>query len=287
MNNFYFKLPVTNLSIQLPVEIQWDFLDRSNAIQAFERDVVTQIIGSPEDFEVTRFAHDGYSIISGPNNNTIDGPNNLPNNLKTDVNYEFYFFNTGSTNPLITATSSDWVNSYITEGFNSAEIYYFRKPFTNSFFKLDFYDTPDPKTQINYFTIIIPTQQGFTTGVTISPLTPNVQIKYPKFKLDYVGDKEGFFIFWLRSRNFIDIDTFYMTAKFFDAKIGVFVKMMNRPQSVIPTGPGRFNFSGGTYFYNKVVLDYDAKTYQIFDGHNSNLRIGTSIPIKWYEYVGQ
>lgn len=270
VNNFYFKLPITNLSIQLPVEIQWDFLDRSNAIQAFERDVVTQIIGSPEDFEITRFVHDVVSPI----------------NTKTDINYEFYFYNTGSTNQLVTATATDWVNSYITEGFNSAELYYFAKPFTNSFFKLDFYDTPDPKTQINYFTIIIPTQQGFTTGATISPLTPNVQIKYPKFKLDYVGDKEGFFIYWLRSRSFIDIDTFYMTAKFFDAKIGVFVKMMNRPQSVLPQGPGRFDFPGSTYFYNKVVLDYDRKTYQVFDGGN-NQRIGTTTPIKWYEYVGQ
>lgn len=269
MNNFYFKLPITNLSIQLPVEIQWDFLDRSNAIQSFERDVVTQIIGSPEDFEITRFAHD---VIS-------------PINAKTDINYEFYFYNTGATNP-ITGNSSpnDWVNSYITEGFNSAELYYFTKPFTNSFFKLDFYDTSDPKTQINYFTIIIPTQQGFTTGVTISPLTPNVQIKYPKFKLDYVGDKEGFFIFWLRSRSFIDIDTFYMTAKFFDAKIGVFVKMMNTPQAALPPTT-RFNFDGSSYFYNKVVLDYDIKTYQVFDRYNQ--RIGTSTPIKWYEYVGQ
>jgi len=275
VNNFYFKLPITNLSIQLPVEIQWDFLDRSNAIQAFERDVVTQIIGSPEDFEITRFAH-----------NDVD-PTVVPANTKTDINYEFYFYNTGATTTLTATTAStDWVNSYITEGFNSAELYYFAKPFTNSFFKLDFYDTSDPKTQINYFTIIIPTQQGFTTGATISPLTPPVQIKYPKFKLDYVGDKEGFFIYWLRSRSFIDIDTFYMTAKFFDAKIGVFVKMMNRPQSVLPQGPGRFSFSGSTYFYNKVVLDYDKKTYQVFDGGN-NQRIGTATPIKWYEYVGQ
>jgi hypothetical protein len=77
-----------------------------------------------------------------------------------------------------------------------------------------------------------------------------------------------------------------MSAKFFDAKIGVFVKMMNEPQSSLPTGVGRFNFSGSTYFYNKVVLDYDEKTYQIFN--SSNQRIGfENNPIKWYEYVNQ
>ena len=270
MNNYYFKLPITNLSIQLPIEIQWDFLDRSNAIEKFEREVVSTILGSPEDFEITRFAHDTFN----------------PNSTQTDINYEFYFYNTGTTNSITSVNSNpnDWINSYVTEGFNTKEIYYYTKPFTNSFFKLDFYDTPDTKSQINYFTIIIPVQQGFTTGATISPLTPNVQIKYPKFKLDYVGDKEGFFIYWLRSRSFIDIDTFYMTAKFFDAKIGVFVKMMNTPQALLPP-PTRFNFSGSTYFYNKVVLDYDTKTYQVFD--RTNQRIGTTSPIKWYEYVNQ
>ena len=170
------------------------------------------------------------------------------------------------------------------EGFNTKEIYYFSNSFTNSFFKLDFYDTPDPKNQTNYFTLILPTQQGFTTSASTSPYTPDIQIKIPKFKLDFVGDKEGFFIYWLRNRSYLNIDTFYMTAKFFDAKIGVFVKMMNEPQSSLPQGSGRFNFSGSTYFYNKVVLDYDEKTYQVFD--STNLRIGgESRPIKWYEYI--
>jgi hypothetical protein len=54
-----------------------------------------------------------------------------------------------------------------------------------------------------------------------------VSIKKPYFVLDYVGDKEGFFIYWLKKRTFLDIKTFYMTAKFYDAKKGIFVKMMN------------------------------------------------------------
>lgn len=272
MNNYYLKLPISNQTIQLPIEIQWDFLDRSNAIEIFERDAVTKIIGSPEDFEICQFSHDVISEI----------------NFRTDINYEFYFYDTGSTQVVSATTNiNDWVLSYITEGFTTKEIYYFTRPFTNSFFKLDFYDSPDTKTQINYFTLIIPVQQGFTTTDSISPFTPDVQIKYPKFKLDYVGDKEGFFIYWLRSRDFVDIDSFYMSAKFFDAKLGVFVKMMNLPQSSLPIGGGRFNFSGEKYFYNKVELDYDTKTYKIFDSHNGT-RIGTdSNPIKWYEYVSE
>jgi PAT family beta-lactamase induction signal transducer AmpG len=43
---------------------------------------------------------------------------------------------------------------YLDLGFSKTEIYYFEKPFTKSFFKLDFYDTMDGKSQTNYFTII-------------------------------------------------------------------------------------------------------------------------------------
>jgi hypothetical protein len=77
-----------------------------------------------------------------------------------------------------------------------------------------------------------------------------------------------------------------MTAKFFDARLGVFVKMTNTPQSLI-TSP--FTFNPENYFYYKVILDYNTKTYQIFDNNsnssNFGSRVGTSSSIKWYEYV--
>jgi hypothetical protein len=72
-----------------------------------------------------------------------------------------------------------------------------------------------------------------------------------------------------------------MTAKFFDARLGVFVKMMNVPQSSITSN--KFNFDTSKYYYYKVVLDYTKQTYQIFDFQN--VRIGNGNPIKWYEYV--
>ena len=72
----------------------------------------------------------------------------------------------------------------------------------------------DEKKQINYLTLIIPTQQGLKMDAVMNR-TP-VKINKPKFILDYVGDKEGFFLYWLKKRNFLDIKRFYMTAKFFD-----------------------------------------------------------------------
>ena len=114
-----------------------------------------------------------------------------------------------------------------------------------------------------------------------------VSIKTPRFVLDYVGDKEGFFIYWLKKRNFIDISTFYMSAKFFDAKIGSFISMVNRCQSEV--SGDKYAIDSLTYYYYRVNMDYDSHTYQIFDinpdNPTYNLRVGTTIPVKWFEYV--
>jgi hypothetical protein len=74
-----------------------------------------------------------------------------------------------------------------------------------------------------------------------------------------------------------------MTAKFYNAKTGQFVKMTNKPQSTI--SGDKYNLDSMTYFYYRVVLDYVNSTYKIFD-ITSNDRIGVlANPIKWYEYV--
>ena len=109
-----------------------------------------------------------------------------------------------------------------------------------------------------------------------------VNIKKPEMVLDFVGDKEGFFIYWLKSRDFLNIDTFYMTAKFYNAKKSGFTKMMNKPQSDIIGN--KYYFEGIWNFYYKVVLDYTNQTYKIYDTKTGN-RVGTNLPIKWFEYV--
>jgi hypothetical protein len=115
----------------------------------------------------------------------------------------------------------------------------------------------------------------------ISSYQPSVEIKIPSFKLDYVGDKEGFFLYWLRNTKFLNISKFYMTAKFFDARLGVFVKMMNVPQASTLV-PSLFRFNPEDFFYYEVRLDYNEKTYEVWD---VNGRVGTTSSIKWYEYI--
>ena len=270
VNKFYLKLSDINQGLQLPVEVNWDFLGKQDSIEEYESTVIDEIIGTATDFEVSRFYHDEY---------------NPPNDNRTSVHYDFRFYSSGVTSVSSTtvANTNLWVNSYLAEGFSSTEVYYFSRPFRNSFFKLDFYDSNDVKSQTNYFTVIIPTQQGLTQSASTSSILSNVNIKKPYFILDFIGDQEGFFFYWLTDFDYLQIDTFYMSAKFFDAKLGVFIKMMNTPQALLPN---KFIFDGGKYFFHKVELNYSNKTYKIFNGESPNTRIGTSInPMIWYEYV--
>lgn len=264
MNNNSYKFILSDLSqvIELPIELKWDFYGRDESIDLYEEEVVEEIIGIPNDFEVLRFAHKEYG------------------QEQTKLQYDFYFYS-GNSNDVSASTPTNWVCNYVAEGFLPTEIYYYRPAFTKSFFKLDFYDSPTGTNQTNYFTVILPVQQGSTMTANISTALPLVQIKKPSMSLDFVGDSEGFYLYWLRNPKFLDIDTFYMTAKFFDARLGVFVKMMNTSQGSLPN---KFNFVPEDKFYYKVVLDRQTKTYEIFDVL-TNQRVGNGTPINWFEYI--
>lgn len=270
VNKFQIKQGgVTNKQINIPVQLQWDYLGMDLSIDEYEVKMIEEVIGKGRDFEVSRFAH-------APATGTTDN---------TEVNYEFYFYSGGSLND-----QSNWRLDYQSEGFTPQEIYYYRNNFANSFFKLDFYDTPDEKKQTNYVTIILPTQQGLTMETQMQRTLVN--IKKPKFVLDYIGDKDGFFMYWLKKRTFLNIDTFYMSAKFYDAKVGQFKTMMTGRGSNpidLTNGPqynlvgNKYAFDNTQYFYYTVKLNYRTLTYEVQNTYGQ--RLGTNIPIKWYEYV--
>lgn len=254
----------TNKYLNIPINMQWDFMGRDDSISEYEAKAIKEVTGIAPDFEVARFSH-----------------NTFPN-LDTAIKYEFNFYD--DSQPITANTVGNWSSSYLNEGFSTQEVYYYSKPFTKSFFKLDFYDTQDERTQQIYLSIILPVQQGLTQTVVLNNLLPSVEIKKPTMILDSIGaDKEGFYIYWLRSRNFIDISEFYMTAKFFNARLGVFKQMTNIRQDLIT--PNKFQFNNADYFYYKVNLNYSDKTYEVFST-STQLRVGdTTSPIIWYEYV--
>ena len=247
----------TNNRINIPINLDWEYLDVDSEIKEYENSILNELITTDKDFEVNRFFHADYDN-------------------KSEINYEFYFYEGASL-----SNASNWKIDYRAEGFTTQEVYYYANSFRNSFFKLDFYDSPIESQQENYITVILPTQQGLRMATKMQ--NTDVQIRKPQFLLDYVGDKEGFFIYWLKKRNFLDISTFYMTAKFFDGKTGQFVRMMNRPQSTIQGN--KFIFSSSEYFYYRVEMDYLTHSYKVYDIVNPTDRVGGTVPIKWYEYI--
>ena len=253
-NKYYFKIPVGTKSVELPFEMKWDFIGQDDSIDIWEKDAIKEAIGVAKDFDILRYSHKPYGTDE-----------------QTRINYKFYFYNTSST---------VWENNYESAGFTIEENYYISNSFEKSFFKLDFYDTSDTTTQSIQFTVILPIQTGEENLVSISPYLPDVLIERPEFILDYVKNREGFFWYWMRDKKFLNLDTFYMSAKFFDAKEGVFVRLMNTVQSALPN-PTLFDAS--KYFYYRVFLDYTDYTYQIFDINDN--RIGTGSEINWYEYI--
>lgn len=266
MNNSYrFILPTNDQSIDIPIEIKWDFYGRTDSIELYEDEVIEELVGLPKDYEIARFSHEQY----GTDEQTL-------------LNYQFYFFD-GTSVDVPTSVITDWKTSYLQAGFSVEELYYKTNPVAKSFFKIDFYDTTGDTTQKNYFTIILPPDSEIKESAVMNPIIGTVvEFDTPNFVLDFIKNKEGFFIYWLRDLKILNLTEFYMTAKFFDAKNGTFVKMMTAPQSEL-TGV-KFLFQQEMFFYYKVTLDYTNFTYSIFDVISGS-RVANGTPLKWYEYV--
>jgi len=282
VNKFRFIVKQNDTEINIPIKTDFDNLGREDLVREYENEVLEQIINPIEDFETTRFSNKPW----------LDNQT-----LKTSLSQNFYFFDRSIDITATTSSSTNlWVSSYnyaatsvaqnytgIT--FSDKEIYYFVNSFKRSFFKLDLYDSPHTENQKIYLTIIIPTQQGLTDTVDIGSTTvPNlVNIRKPSYLLDFVGDKEGYFIYWLKEKTYINLDEMYMSAKFFNAKTGQFVRMLNRPQCTLSD---KFSVPKNEYFYYKVSLDYNTYEYEINNVYGNQDRVGTlSQPLTWYEYI--
>jgi len=258
VNNYKITIPSGTTDFNFVVDMSWDMLARDNEIDIYEGKVLALLLGGDTNFELDRFEH-------------------AEHDNGTAINYDFYF-----TSAATIDSQTVWSNTYIQQGFTVQNLYYAQNSFTNSFFKLDFYDTTEETNQNSYLTIIIPTSQGRTTPAQLQRGV-NVNIRKPSFLLDYIGDKEGFFIYWLKDFEYLGLDRFYMSAKFYDAKLGVFVKMMNEPQNA--SGTGYYNFNGADKFYYRVDMDYSNQTYKVYDMNNNRVGDSETNSIKWYEYV--
>lgn len=172
---------------------------------------------------------------------------------------------------------NNWGASYMTSRtkFINADIN--SNAFENSFFKLDYYDTPFNKSQKLYFTIILQAKNGIKSN----------DIVLPEYFLDYDLNTEGFYIYWLRNKNIFNLDTFYVRVSFFNGKTGNVTNFSNVCQGATNI-TDRYNLNEVFDFYYRLDLDYDTKTYEYFDIKQENKRVGVKgSPIIWYEYISR
>ena len=199
-NNYYrFSLNINDKDIIIPVEISFDTEGRDQGVEAYEEEVLQQLINGVDDFEIAKFAHAPWDT----------------NADVTQIYHQFNFFNPNTSTDFITTPPSitDWLDDYEYATFTDSEIYYFSNSFKGSFFKLDFYDSKVNEKQKILFSVILPTQQGLKEPGFIGPAfnPTQVQVKKPKYILDYTGqDKEGFFYYWLKNPNYMNQTTFFM-----------------------------------------------------------------------------
>jgi hypothetical protein len=238
--------------IVLPIQTDNFYLGLDMGIDEIETEVVTEVIGLPKNYEISRFVFNDNSSLN--------------------INFKFFNFSTNS-----------WESSYLPI-FQQQQIYYNTTAFSNSFFKLDFYDKNDNKNQKIIFTVVIPTQQGKFENVQIFPSWYTnggyVNLKTSSFQLNYLQDKEGYFIYFLEDQTIINLTDFYVTFKFFNGSTGQFTQFLTQDPSTFTNN----NFNPDDYQYLKAVLNYSNYTY-IYTTL-SGVPIGNELnPINLYEYI--
>lgn len=181
-----------------------------DSAQEMEKELLEKIINPAQNFETVRYIHKPYINSSGL--------------TQTDIWFKFYF-----------VTGNTYVLDYEPSGISVKENTQLLKQTTESFFRLEFFKTPNG---------ISPNRSNrrlvFSKNLTI-PLgeryfytTLNTFVYKPIFYGSNYRNKENMYLFWFQDDSALNEetltgDTFYMTAKFFNAEDGSITDFTNKP----------------------------------------------------------
>ena len=244
------KIIKTNTEKVIPITFSenWDFENREDLLNEYSLDVLYELAGTPIDYEISRFSNRPILTSNGV--------------INTKITHKFYFYD---------YATNQWSSSYINERyFTFDEVKGNNRSLTNSFFKLDMYDSINQSKRKNFLTLVL--QQNQNTG-TYNYNGIDYTIKLPNYDFDYSVNQENFFIYWFKDKTILNLSSLYMTAKFFNAKTGQFVTFTTEElsQPKIPNDleyfKVNFNFNNYTYYYTAP---------------NNTTQENTII---WYEYI--
>tara|TARA_Y100000310_G_C20688781_1_gene820848 strand:- start:2596 stop:3543 length:948 start_codon:yes stop_codon:yes gene_type:complete len=277
---------------QITIPIANDFdesLGKEQLISLYERSEMQDNINIIQDFETTR-----YKPIT-------DHPQGR---IYYQMGFALQYPPTG--------VISDYIPQYSTVGITNLDVNRRKSSFTKSFFKFDFYDTPNPQQQRLYFSIVNPANNGMNfaempipglgelaeiindpeTDINYDPKAwRNAQIEdmtnqgpgtgpyyYKKlegsiFEFAAVGKKtENYYIQWLKDRTLVKYNIFYMSCKFYNAETGKVHKFINKPQ---PPPPSGYRLSTPDYFYYQIMFNAINFTY-VFNEFDPTLYSATN-----------
>ena len=268
----------TDLNMVLNQELDFQMnLGWQENMQQFEDEVLEDIINPIDNYETVRYIH------------KPDGTD------ESDIWFYFYFSNNGNYYYGLDYSVSQ-IN--ITPKENAKML----RQSTESFFRLEFYKTPnelDVNGNVTGYTA--PTRQNrklvFTKNLTLplgekyyyTPLQENIHV--PVFHGSNYTNKENMYLFWFQDESVLAEtnlsgtttgNTFFMTAKFFNAKDGLVTDFYNDVYST------SHEISEHEDMYFQVDIDKTNYSYKIFkfNGTKGNQVGAVGSEIKFYESGG-
>jgi hypothetical protein len=247
----------TDLNILLNTETDFQTnLGWEESLAEFETEILNDIINPIENYETVRYIHKPY---------TSSGV------TQTDIWFYFYFQSGGT-----------YVQDYTPQGISSQENENMLKQATESFFRLEFFKTPgtvsgttltcEPPTRQNR-KLIFAKNLSLPLGEKMFYNPLNGYIHLPVFRGSNYSNKENMYFFWFQDESVLTEtnlsgtttgNTFFMTAKFYNAKEGTILDFANDCYSTGHTiteqndmyyqvDINKTDYSYQVYFYNGVV----------------------------------
>jgi hypothetical protein len=257
----------SNLLINSESNFRLD-LGWQDGIGEYEKEVLKTIINPVENFETVRYIHKPYVSV-----------NNIE---QTDIWFQFFFYNNNIPQTHIGGLDYQYTGLQLDENSKMS------RQNNESFFRLELYKTPnnDAPTRSNRRLVYSKTLPS-PLGEKIYTQKLYDYINVPVFVGSNYKNKENMYMYWFQddsvlSGTTITGNTFYVTARFFNAKDGSILNFSNKTLS--PTT----NIIESTDMYYKMVIDTSDYSYQFFRYNGTTgSRIGrTGDPINFYEAVG-
>ena len=246
-DDFYLNIPQ---SVDFKTNAGWE-----ENFASYENETMKKIINQVDNYETTRYIHKPYSGLTSNTGQT-----------QCDIWFYFYFLdaNNGYSNGL----------DYNLVGISPEENAMLLAHTVKSFFRIEFYSTPKKETQKLIFakTLSLPLgQKVFYTSL-------GDYIHVPVFTGNNYRNSENMYFFWFQDNSVYSGDTFYISARFFNAEDGSILSFSNK--NIIGS---ELNQDDDLYY--EVQTDMTNHSYVIYeyDGSTGSRKGLRTTPINFYE----